>query len=114
MALLVLAHIDAHHGVLVVKKEFRQGARQFRFADAGRTQENEGTNRAVGVLHARTRAAHRVGNSDNSFILPNNALMQAFFHVQQLLHFAFQQAVDRDASPLTHHRGDFFRVDLFL
>jgi len=40
--------------------------------------------------------------------------VQALFHVQELLHLAFQQAVDRDAGPLGNHRGDFFCVHLFL
>jgi len=34
--------------------------------------------------------------------------------VQELLHLAFQQAVDRDAGPLCYYRGDFFRIHLFF
>ncbi len=37
----VLAHVNAHHGVLVVEQEFGQGASGFGFAPAGRAKKNE-------------------------------------------------------------------------
>ena len=39
--LAVLAHVDAHETLFIIKHEFRQRLRQFRFADAARSQEDE-------------------------------------------------------------------------
>jgi hypothetical protein len=50
MLLLVLGHVDANHGFLVIEQEFSQGARQLRFSDAGRSQKDETSYGAVGVL----------------------------------------------------------------
>ena len=41
MLFLILTHVDANHGMLVVEHEFRQGTRQFRFPDAGRPEEDK-------------------------------------------------------------------------
>ena len=45
----VLAHVDADHGVLVVKEEFGERAGGFGFAHARRPEENEGTNGPLGI-----------------------------------------------------------------
>ena len=37
----VLGHVDAHHRLLVVEQELREGARRLRLADAGGSEENE-------------------------------------------------------------------------
>ena len=55
----VLAHVDAHHRVLVVEQELGERARGLGLADAGRAQEDERADRAVRVLEAGARAAHR-------------------------------------------------------
>ena len=47
-------------------------------------------------------------------VLPDHALVQAFLHVDQLLHLAFEQPGDRDARPARDHAGDVFGVDFFL
>jgi len=85
---LVFAHVHAHHRVLVIKEKFRQSAREFRLSDAGWPEEDERTDWPVRVLHAGAGAAHSVGDRGYRFILADDALMQPFFHVQQLLHFA--------------------------
>jgi hypothetical protein len=90
--LLVLAHVNAHHGVLIVEQEFCQGACQLGLADAGWPQEDERPDRAVGVLQASPGAPDGVGDHFNGLVLPDDALVQAFFHAHQLLHFALQEA----------------------
>ena len=45
--LLVLAHVDAHHRVLVVEHELGERARELRLADAGRAEEDERPDRPV-------------------------------------------------------------------
>ena len=44
----------------------------------------------------------------------DNALMEAFFHLEQLLDLAFDQPADRNVRPPAHHLGDVFLVDFFL
>jgi len=89
---LVLAHVNAHHGVLVVEEELGQGARQFGLAHAGRPQEEKGAHRSVRVLQAGPATAHGVGDGADGVILPDHALMQPLFHAQQFLDLALQQA----------------------
>src|SRR5438270_2447999 len=52
VALLVLRHVEPDQCLLVVEEELREGARQLRLADAGRAQEDEGADRALGVREA--------------------------------------------------------------
>src|SRR5512135_1743031 len=40
--------------------------------------------------------------------------MQSLFHTDELLHFAFEQARDRDAGPTRDDGGNFFGIDLLL
>ena len=81
MFLLVFAHVDADHGMLVVKQKFSQGARQLGFTHTGGAEEDKRSNRAVGVLQPGARTAHRIGDSEDGFVLADDAIMQAFLHV---------------------------------
>ena len=110
MFLLVLAHIDADHGALIVEQVACQGARQLGLAHSGGSQEDKGADRPVGVLQPGPGASHRVRNHPHRLVLPDHALVQGFFHMQQFLRLALQQARNRDAGPACHHRRDLFRV----
>ena len=67
-----------------------------------------------GILQAGARAANRVGDRLDRFVLADDALVQPLFHLQQLLDFAFHQPADRDAGPLADDLGDVFLVDFFF
>ena len=43
-------------------------------------------------------------------VLADNTVVEAFFHVDELLDFALQHARDRDAGPLGDDAGDIFFV----
>ena len=62
MPLLVLAHVDAHHRVLVVEHELGERPRELGLADTGRPEEDERADRAIGILQPRARASQRVGD----------------------------------------------------
>ena len=47
-------------------------------------------------------------------VLADHALAQALFHLDELLHFAFEHARDGNAGPLADDLGDVFLVDLFF
>jgi len=46
----VLTHVDPDHRVLVIEQKFGERAGQFRFADTGGSEKNEGTKRTIWVL----------------------------------------------------------------
>ena len=46
--------------------------------------------------------------------LPDHAVGQPLFHLDELLHLGFQEAGHRDARPLGHRLGDVLFVDFFL
>ena len=55
----VLGHVDADHRVLGVEEELGERAGELGLADAGRAEEEERADRAVGVRQAGARAADR-------------------------------------------------------
>jgi hypothetical protein len=67
-----------------------------------------------GVLQSGARAADRIRDRANRLLLADDALMQALFHLEELLDFAFHQPADRNAGPLADDFGDVLLVDLFL
>ncbi len=56
---------------------------QLGLADASRAEEQEGTDRALGVVQADPAAADRVGNCGHRFLLADNAFVERFLHVKQ-------------------------------
>ena len=110
----VFGHVQADDGALVVEQKFRERAREFRLADAGRPQEQERADRPVRIAQARAAAANGVGDARKRRVLPDHALAQPLFHVDELLDFAFEQPPDGNAGPLADDLGDFFFADFFL
>ena len=110
----VFRHVDADHGLIVVEHEFGERSGQLGLADAGGPEEDEAADGPVGIAQPGAVAADGVGNQRYSFVLPDDALVQPRFHVDELLHFAFEHARDRDAGPLGDDLGDVFFVDLFF
>ena len=107
----VLGHVDADHRVLAVEHELRQRAGQLGLADAGRAEEQERADRAVGVGQAGPRAAQRVGDGLDGFLLADHAQVEALLHVDELLDLALDEPGDRDAGPLADDLGDLLDVD---
>ena len=114
MALLVFGHVDADHRLLVVKEELGQRPRQLGLAHARGPHEDEAADRPVRVLDAGPRAAHGVGHDGNGLVLADHAHAETVFHVEQLLHLAFQHPAHRDAGPLGNDLRHVLLVHLFL
>ena len=112
--LLVFRHVDADHRVLVVEQERRQRARELSLAHARRSQKDEAAERAIRVLQTCACAPNRIRDRANGLVLPDDALMDALFHVDELLDFSLHQTADRDVRPLADDVGDVLLVDLFL
>jgi hypothetical protein len=92
MALLILGHVQTDHGALVVEHEFGERPRQLRLPHPGRAEEDEGADRSVRVLQTRACATERVRDSLDGLVLSDDALVEPFLHVDQLLGLAFHQA----------------------
>ena len=68
----------------------------------------------IGIFQPGAGADHRLRNRRHGFVLADHALVQFFFEMQQLLHFAFEQARHRNAGPAADDRGDILFADFFL
>ena len=76
--------------MLGVEHELRQRARQLGLAHAGRPEEQERADRAVGILQPRARAAQRGRHGLDRLVLAYDPLVQALLHVDQLLCLALE------------------------
>ena len=88
----VLAHVDAGHCAVVIKEELGERFAQFGFPDAGGTKEQEAADRAVLILNASTRAAHRIAHGDDGIPLSDDACRKPFFHLHQFGALTFLKA----------------------
>ena len=50
----------------------------------------------------------------NRVVLADDAELQPIFHLEQLLHLAFEHLGHRNAGPFGDHFGDVLGVDLFF
>src|SRR5690606_23931933 len=83
VTLLVLAHVDARHGVLVVEEDLAERLGQFGLAYAGGAQEDEAADGALLIAHAGAAAAHGVGHGAHRLVLTDHALVQLVLQTQQ-------------------------------
>ena len=102
----VLGHVDAHHAALIVKQALGQRLGQFRLADARRAEEQERADRAVRVADAGTRALDGLADLLHGLVLADQAAVQHFVEVQQLLALTLHELCHRDAGPLGNDAGD--------
>ena len=107
----VLGHIDPDHVLFIIEQGLGQGLGQFGLAHAGRSEEQEGTKRTVGVLDAGTGAENGLGNLAHGFVLADDPLMQRVFQVQKLFALALHELADRNAGPAAHDTGNFLFRD---
>ncbi len=112
--LLVLAHIDAHHRVVVIEKELCKRLRQLRLTDARRSEEDERADWPVLFLQARAAASNGRRNRLNSFTLADNPLLELGFHTDQFGAFALEHARNRNAGPPRDDLSDVVAVDFLL
>ncbi len=114
MLLLVLAHVDADHGAVVVEEEVRQRPGQLGLAHAGGAEEQERADGPVGVRQSGPAAADGVGHRDDGLVLAHHAIVEGLLHADELGQLGFHEPRDRDAGPAAHHLGHVLGVDLFL
>ncbi len=108
--LLVLGHVDADHGALVVEERLGQRPGQLGLADAGGPEEDEAADGPVGILQAGAGPHDRLGHRLDRLVLADDAPVQGLLEMQQLLHLALEQLAHRDAGPAADDLGDVFLV----
>ncbi len=112
MLLHVLRHVDPDHRPLVIEQETGKRTGQFGLSNAGGSQEEEGSDRAVGVGQSRPAPAHRVGHRRNCVVLADDSLMQVLLETDQLLGLSCHELGHRNPRPLRHHLSDVLVCDL--
>ena len=108
----VLAHVDAHHGGLVVEQEVGQRLGQLGLADAGGAEEQERSGGPVRVGDPGARTPHRIRDGLDGLALPYEPLAESLLHVQQLLGLTLQHPPDGDPRPGRDDLGDVGLGDL--
>ena len=99
MLLLILAHVDTGHHGLVVEEEFGQSLGKFCLTYTRRTQEEEGTDRPLGILQTGTATAYGIGDGFDGLILTDDTFVKLFLQVEEFLLLALQHLADRYTSP---------------
>ncbi len=101
-----LGHVELDQGVLAAEHELGQGLGQLGLADAGRAEEDEGTDRAARVLQAGARPPDGLGDGLDGLVLADDGLLELLFHFEQALGFLLGDLHDRHAGPHGDHLGD--------
>ncbi len=114
MALLVLAHVDAHDGSLVVEQVVGKRSSELRLADPRRPEEQERADRAVRIGQAGARAPDRVRDGFYRFDLVDDPLVEGRLEMHELLHLAFHEPRYRNPGPSRHDLSDVFLGDLLV
>ena len=106
MLLHVLGHVDADQRRFAVKELLRQRLGQLGLADTGRSEEQERTDRLVGVAEPGARADDRIRDRLDCLVLSNDSGMQALGDAHDALCFAFEQLGDGDSRPASDDGSD--------
>ena len=114
MALHVLAHVDADHGLGVVEQEVGQRSGQLGLPHAGGSHEQERPDGAVGIRQPSSAAPYGVGNGGDGLVLTDHPGMEGVLHPDQLLHLAFEETADRHPGGPADDLGHVFGIHLFF
>ncbi|KAI6757273.1 hypothetical protein HG531_003098 [Fusarium graminearum] len=98
-------HIEANHGLGVVKQEFCQSLGEKGLSGTRRTTKQE-ARWLIWVAQAGTLESDSISDRPNSLLLTNNDLAENLFHVDELLLLGSTQTSNRDASPSGHNLVD--------
>ena len=112
--LLVFAHVDTRHHVLIIKQIVSQRLGQLRLTHTRGTEEDERTDRPLRVLETGTAAADSIGDGGDSLVLADDTLVEFLLEVEQLLALALQHLAHGDTRPARNHIGDIVAINLLL
>ena len=110
----VFGHVETQHRGVVIEQELGQRLAKLRLADAGRPEEQERAHRPRRIVKAGPRPAHRFRDGRDSLVLADDARVQAFFHLQELLALAFEHPRHGHAGPPRDDARDMLAADLLV
>ena len=114
MALLVFTHVNADHGLVVVKEEFGQRSGKFGFSDSGGAEKEKGPNRALGVAQSRAGAAQGVRDGFNRLVLADYPLVELIFKTKEFASLALEHLADGDSGPARNNLSNVLSTHFFL
>src|SRR5690606_38267519 len=83
-----LAHVQASQCLFIVEKKLRQSLGELRLAHTAGAQEEERTDRALGISQPDPPATYRQRDRAYGVWLPYDSLPQPFLHLEQLVGFS--------------------------
>mmetsp|Transcript_20376 Transcript_20376/g.61091 ORF Transcript_20376/g.61091 Transcript_20376/m.61091 type:complete len:602 (+) Transcript_20376:2450-4255(+) len=101
-----LGHVEPRDRVGRVEEELGKRLAKVRLAHAGRPDQHEGAERALGRLQPGARDSHRVRHDGERLVLPDDGPRERRLHLQQLLPLARNKPRRRDAGRARHDFGD--------
>ncbi len=104
MAFHEFAHVEFDERFFAAEEEFGEDFGQFRFADAGWSQEDEAADGSFGIFEAGAGAADGFADGLDGFVLADDAFVELVFHAEEAFAFFAAHAVDGHAGP---HGDDF-------
>ena len=110
----IFTHVDTDHVLFIVKQGLRQCLGKFRFTDAGRSEEQEGTDRFRGILDAGFGTQDRIRHQTDTFVLSDHPLVQLVFQMQKLGPLPLCQSRYRDPGPAGDDPGDLVIRHCFM
>ena len=110
----ILAHVDPDHVIFIIEEACRQCSRQLRLTDTGRSEEQEGTDRTLGILDTGLGPKDRIRDLLYSFILSDDALMELCVKMKDFFPLTLCQFCDRNPRPLGDDPTDFVVGDLLM
>ena len=111
VALHELAHVDLDERVLAAEHELGERLGELRLPDAGRPEEDERADRALGILEPGAGPANGLGDDPDRLLLADDPVVERVLHVEQPLRLLLGDAGDRDAGPHRDDLGDLLLVD---
>ena len=96
----VLGHIDLNDRLLFAEHTFGQRAGEERLADAGGAEEEEGADRATGVLEVGTRPTEGTSDDFAGALLADDGRLQVLLELEELLGLLLLEPVKGHAGPI--------------
>ena len=108
MLLHVLTHVDTHHVLFIVKQILRQCLGKLRFADTGRSKEQERSDRLGRILDACFGTKNCFRDLRHAVILTDDSLVQLVTQCQDLSTLSLCQLCYRNTGPAGNNPLDLF------